>query len=229
MSNEILCPICINVINGEIDRMTTLCGHTFHASCLTKNIIRNGANCPCCRKNFMSEQPEETEETGETEEHEEGVDEHDGFYDDMPEHMSDFIQENTTYFQDISGIEQEDDDIDTEDYEEWIRNPEARRNLFTVPPIDENDPVPSVDFIVRKLTERGYNMTDFVRAHLVDYAEYSHLANYFEVVNSEIVQHVGYIIRQYEMENGGLQVNRVERTDIPPADRNVTVRRVLQY
>lgn len=41
------CPICLEPI-GETNVMTTECGHTFHASCMIKN-LRVSAHCPMCR------------------------------------------------------------------------------------------------------------------------------------------------------------------------------------
>jgi hypothetical protein len=149
---------------------------------------------------------------------------------EMPEYMSDFIQESTVRFEDISGIQQEQSDVDADEYEDWIHDPDDQMTgLFEVPPIEEVEIIPTIDYVVQKLTESGYNLTDLVKAHLVDYAEYSHLADYLETVNSEIVRQIRYIMRQYEITNHGLQVNINERTDIPYSDRNVTVRRVLQY
>jgi hypothetical protein len=58
MSAPIDCPICLCVVNSNVDCSTTNCGHCFHTSCLTQNIARNGFNCPCCR-NDVSGKPEE--------------------------------------------------------------------------------------------------------------------------------------------------------------------------
>lgn len=46
------CPICMCAI-GEVDRMTTECGHTYHTSCMLQNISRNGVNCPLCRTSIV--------------------------------------------------------------------------------------------------------------------------------------------------------------------------------
>ena len=42
------CPICFLAI-GEKNSMTTECGHSFHSSCILKNVSVNGFACPCCR------------------------------------------------------------------------------------------------------------------------------------------------------------------------------------
>ena len=47
---EILeCPICLEVIDGFKNRVTTECGHTFHCRCLLTNAAHNGFGCPFCR------------------------------------------------------------------------------------------------------------------------------------------------------------------------------------
>lgn len=52
------CPICMDVIDLNKNCTKTECGHMFHSSCLMKNIAHNGLNCPYCR-NVMAEEPEE--------------------------------------------------------------------------------------------------------------------------------------------------------------------------
>ena len=52
------CPICMDVIDLNKNCTKTECGHMFHSSCLMKNIAHNGLNCPYCR-NIMAEEPEE--------------------------------------------------------------------------------------------------------------------------------------------------------------------------
>ena len=52
-----ICPICLDVMSSARNSVTTECGHTFHCSCLMRNISQNGFNCPYCRTN-MAEQPQ---------------------------------------------------------------------------------------------------------------------------------------------------------------------------
>lgn len=61
------CPICLSYITDiEKDVVTTNCGHTFHTSCLIRNVLQNGANCPYCRADTTifheSEEVEEEQE-----------------------------------------------------------------------------------------------------------------------------------------------------------------------
>lgn len=45
------CPICLSPFDDDslINKVTTECGHTFHCSCLMKNVAHNGFGCPYCR------------------------------------------------------------------------------------------------------------------------------------------------------------------------------------
>lgn len=52
------CPICMEKMEGDNNKLTTECGHTFHTSCLMTNVSKNGFDCPYCRS-IMAEVPEE--------------------------------------------------------------------------------------------------------------------------------------------------------------------------
>jgi len=42
----------MEVITGEKNRLITECGHVYHTDCLMKNVVKNGIQCPCCRKDI---------------------------------------------------------------------------------------------------------------------------------------------------------------------------------
>lgn len=54
------CPICFELID-KVNSLTTECGHTFHTSCIMKNVARNGFSCPYCRT-IMAESVTESQE-----------------------------------------------------------------------------------------------------------------------------------------------------------------------
>lgn len=54
------CPICFELIE-KVNSLTTECGHTFHTSCIMKNVARNGFSCPYCRA-IMAESVAESQE-----------------------------------------------------------------------------------------------------------------------------------------------------------------------
>ena len=53
------CPICFDEILGNINIITTECGHTFHCKCLMHNASVNGFGCPMCRQVMVEEGKEE--------------------------------------------------------------------------------------------------------------------------------------------------------------------------
>lgn len=71
MSN-VDCPICMDPV-GCSDCCTTACGHTFHSTCIFKNLTNSFA-CPMCRSELVED--EEGEE-GEDEDDDEDGDEDD--------------------------------------------------------------------------------------------------------------------------------------------------------
>ena len=55
------CPICMDAIDPNKNRVTTECGHTFHCSCLMTNVSHNGFACPYCRTAMAEEVEGENE------------------------------------------------------------------------------------------------------------------------------------------------------------------------
>ena len=77
------CPICMDVIEGTKNCVTTDCGHQFHTNCLMKSVAHNGFGCPYCRTVMAEEvDEEETIYTDDDEEDEEYDDEGEELYND---------------------------------------------------------------------------------------------------------------------------------------------------
>ena len=81
------CPICFDEIVGNINIITTECGHTFHCKCLMHNASVNGFGCPMCRQVMVEE--------GKDDEDSDSDDEFDG------EDSDDDDSDDTGYSQDI--------------------------------------------------------------------------------------------------------------------------------
>jgi hypothetical protein len=60
------CPICYENMDGNVNCMTTICGHKFHSNCLMQHTAHMGYTCPCCR-NQMIEEPMEGDDEDEDE------------------------------------------------------------------------------------------------------------------------------------------------------------------
>jgi len=58
---KIECPICMDDILDN-NKVVTECGHTFHCSCLMRNVSHNGFGCPYCRSIMAEEVIEEDED-----------------------------------------------------------------------------------------------------------------------------------------------------------------------
>lgn len=56
------CPICMEVVQTNINRVITECGHIFHTQCLLTNIVHNGFGCPYCRTEMVPEELLRSEE-----------------------------------------------------------------------------------------------------------------------------------------------------------------------
>lgn len=59
------CPICMEVVQTNINCVITECGHTFHTRCLLTNIVHNGFGCPYCRTEMVPEELLQEEEDDE--------------------------------------------------------------------------------------------------------------------------------------------------------------------
>jgi hypothetical protein len=169
------CPICMDEINGEKNKVTTECGHCFHTSCLMKNVAHNGFGCPYCR-DAMAEEVESDEEYDEF-----SIDEEEG-----PDYNDNVLRGARWLFQRAEGEEVDDD-------EDSVLDEEEERV--------EVEPRAPVDYIVEKLTERGVSMADLVKAILIrDHDEYQ-FHDEFDRVDDELFGKFRIIISNYQPED----------------------------
>ena len=158
MMNEIEiieCPICMDQIEMEKNRVTTECGHCFHASCLMTNVAHNGFGCPYCR----------TAMTAEVANSENSDEEYDDFSfnseEEGPDYNDHVLRGARWLFQRAEG-----EDVDDSDESESESDDEEAERV-------EVEPRPTVDYIVEKLVQRGVSMEDLVKSILLrDHDEY---------------------------------------------------------
>ena len=146
------CPICMDVLSGTKNIVTTECGHCFHTNCLMTSVAHNGFGCPYCRTQ-MAAAPEESEDG----------DSAWSSYDEDEELYGDHSLRGARWlFQRANGeeVDEEEDTPDEEDDRE------------------EDDIIvkPSVEFLTRKLVSQGITMENMVQALLVDHDEYDNSA-----------------------------------------------------
>jgi hypothetical protein len=113
------CCICLDEISDISNRVITECNHTFHTSCLMKNIAANGFACPCCRSE-MAEVKDDEDEDDEDESYEDEDDEDERyalrglrwFMRRIDENESSIIEQPDSENNDIHDEESDDDSID---------------------------------------------------------------------------------------------------------------------
>ena len=49
------CPICMEVVEEDVNSTITACKHKFHTTCLLTNVSKNGYKCPNCRGLLLPE------------------------------------------------------------------------------------------------------------------------------------------------------------------------------
>jgi len=181
------CPICMDEINGEKNKVTTDCGHCFHTSCLMKNVAHNGFGCPYCRY-AMAEEPESDEEYDEF-----SIDEEE----DGPDYNDNVLRGARWLFQRAEGEELDDEeDSESESDEEEDR--------------DEVEARAPVEYIVEKLVQRGVSMSELVKAILIrDHDEYQY-HDEFNRTDDELFGKLRIIISNYQPEEPVQQVSAVQ-------------------
>lgn len=170
------CPICMDEINGEKNKVTTECGHCFHTSCLMKNVSHNGFGCPYCR-DAMAEEPADNNSD----------EEYDEFSVDEEEEEPDF---NDNVLRGARWLFQRAEGEELDDEEDTVLDEEEDR--------DEVEPRAPVDYIVEKLVQRGVSMSDLVKAILIrDHDEYQ-FHDEFDRVDDELFGKFRVIISNYQ-------------------------------
>lgn len=172
------CPICLDDIDVSKNCTRTECGHTFHATCLMNNILRNGFGCPYCRTAMVEEPEEEDDESQFSRGDEDEVEN---------EEMEDYtLRGFRFFFENVDGVAHEDEDT-LEEYEE-----QRRSNPST--PLAK--PTPAI--IAQKLTEQGITMETLVKMLLIEHDEYDDEEEEFEDVGEDIFGRMRIIISNYQ-------------------------------
>lgn len=141
------CSICMEMIEVSKNSIVTECGHTFHCSCLMKNVVHNGFGCPLCR--FVMA------ETVDDDDDEEDIDELDSLNDNEMVHDN-ALTSFRMFHQRISGEEVEEEPVDEQDNDDdWSTiDGEERVDLTSLP---------DSSYITQKLIERDITYEDLVK------------------------------------------------------------------
>jgi len=151
---QVDCPVCMDCIVGNTNKVVTECGHCFHTNCLMANVAHNGFGCPYCRT-MMAEEPEEEEEVILI-----GNDDDDSLNPSMrglteDEYCSYLALTSIRYLFREEGEEEEGEYEEEEEEEE-----------------EQEYPKPPIEYLVQKLQEEGFTMEMLVKSWLVEHDEY---------------------------------------------------------
>jgi len=165
------CPICMDCIVSENNKVTTECGHCFHTNCLMANVAHNGFGCPYCRT-MMAEEPEnDDDETISVISVEESVER--------------FTESRRSYagLRSIRYLFQEsgDEDIEDEDEDE-----------------DEEDyPKPPLEYLAQKMIEQGFTFERLLKACLIQHEEYNDIGEEIHEEDDKIFETMRILISNY--------------------------------
>ena len=174
------CPICMDPIEGDKNKVITECGHCFHTNCLMTSVAHNGFGCPYCRTEMAQEVNEEESEYDDDEEEEE-------LYAD------DVLRGFRLFMANIEDEEQDEDDVEQERYEQQIieANEERQRE-------HELDNGLTPVYIAQKLVLQGVGMIDLVKVLLLGHDEFDHRNEEFDRLDGEMFGKLRAIISNYE-------------------------------
>ena len=195
------CPICMDCIEGNTNKVTTECGHCFHTNCLMTSVAHNGFGCPYCRT-VMAEEPEDSDDESASEI---------SFEDSINSSMHGLTEDEYNNYLTLTSIRrlfrEEGDEEDEEDEEE-----------------EEEVPKPSVEFLAQKLVEQGFTMERMVKAWLMDHDEYDNIEEDCLQEADNIFEALRVLISNFTPEQGqqAPQAPVQEEEQVPA---NVTVRR----
>jgi hypothetical protein len=186
------CSICMDDIDFKNNCITTECGHSFHASCLMRNVAHNGFGCPYCRNTLAEAVEDSDSEYSEEEEVE--------VFDDYALRGLRFFTNN------LEGNEHEQEDVE-EEAEDLALDAEAVEVEQVIKP--------SPAFITQKLVEQGVTMEMLVKALLKDHDEYDAEEEEFVRIDDELFGDLRIIISNYQPEQNLPLAQEVEQEQQP--------------
>ena len=68
------CSICLELINNDVNKIVTECGHHYHANCLLKHTHMNGYGCPLCRSDMVETESQNDDEEDDDDDYEDDYD-----------------------------------------------------------------------------------------------------------------------------------------------------------
>ena len=175
------CPICMDPIEGDKNKVITECGHCFHTNCLMTSVAHNGFGCPYCRTEMAKEVNEIDESEYDDDEEEEEL------YDD------DVLRGFRLFMANIEDEEHDEEDIIQEQYEEQLREAAEERQRE-----HELDNGLTPEYVAQRLVLQGVGMIDLVKVLLLGHDEFFHRSEEFDRLDGEMYGKLRTIISNYE-------------------------------
>ena len=221
-NNQILCeiiecPICMLEIEGINNRVTTECGHQFHTKCLLSNVAFNGFGCPYCRNEMVEESiaknAHEDDEEDEDDDDDETISDESDTDDEEAMQEEDVLRGFRFLMQRITGeilllhSDHEEEDL----YEAEIARSETPR--------------PTINLIVKKLSDKGITMETLVKALFLDHPEFNRDDDVddYHKINDDIYEQMREIIMNYNPEQEEELEPQVDQTIQEMVQQLVTV------
>lgn len=179
------CPICLDEISGEKNKVTTECGHVFHNSCLMKNVFHNGFGCPYCRTEMSN------------------IDEEDDEEDDDESFGSSYGSVTTT---------QTFGETSEENY--LLRGARWLFQRTEGDALSDDLPTPSVDFVAQQLLAKGFTLRDIVGTFLVSSRRYMEDRDRFIDTETRIQEELNEIICGFTQEQADEQAEQERETRV---------------
>lgn len=159
------CPICMDPIMGDKNKVITECGHCFHTNCLMTSVAHNGFGCPYCRTAMAEEQNDDDDD----EENSYGSDDEEEV--ESPYDNEYVLRGFRLFMANKEGEDHDEEDLIQEQYEEQLE--EAAEERANDHELLTQEPMPSVAYVTEKLTERGVTLEDLVKVFLVEHDAYN--------------------------------------------------------
>jgi hypothetical protein len=196
------CPICMDPIDGENNKVKTECGHLFHCSCLMKNAAHNGFGCPYCRS-IMAEIPQESYDSDSDYNYDDDDDDNNNI-----NNNDEILTSFRMFYQRLNGEEVEED---MEEDDEWNMN--------------ESDavPKPSYEYVSEKLVSQGVTFDDLVQMILCDdHSDINETYDDFYTKSEEIYKQMRNIIIEYSRPSVNSETNLTQdSSNIPVLSLNI--------
>ena len=179
------CPICMECIAGNTNKVITECGHCFHTKCLMTNVLHNGFGCPYCRKMMVDEEPESDEDEMSVISIEDSI--NSSMRGRTEEEYNDYLLYNST-LSSVRNLFREEGDEGEELEEDQEEDDEE----------EEDYPKPPIEFLAQKMEEQGFTIERFVKSCLLDHDEYDDIEEECDKEGDDIFEALRILISNYE-------------------------------